>query len=130
MNRSRPDSIIWFDWLYWSAIFVNFVEEVVFNSLDPESILQSMVVLGFMVFVWYMIARRANNIFRWIFAVLTFIGCGFFSLALLAFNFEAGFAYDVSPVELWFSGISYALELCGVICLFLERSQDWFESTG
>ncbi|MEP2103858.1 MAG: hypothetical protein ABJP02_17165 [Parasphingorhabdus sp.] len=120
--------MIWFDWLYWSAILVNLFGEVFFNGLDPEIILTDIIVLGFMGFVWYMIAQRANNIFRWIFTVLTFIGVGFFGLAFLAYNFEPGLIDDVSSVELWFSGIPCALELSAVICLFLERSQDWFES--
>lgn len=120
--------MIWFDWLYWSAILVNFFGEVFFNGLDLEIILTDIIVLGFMAFVWYMIAERANNIFRWLFTILTFIGCGFFGLALLAYTIELGVVDDVPSTELWFSGISCALELCAVICLFLERSQDWFES--
>ncbi len=46
--------------------------------------------------IWYFIARRANNIFRWIYAVLAFVGIGLYGWGVIVSAFEFEFLDDAT----------------------------------
>ncbi len=126
--------MVWFDGLYWSAIAVGYGSEMIFGRLDPDFLWIDIISLGVMAVLWYMIAQRASNIFKWIFAVLAIFSASMYGLAFVTSGFGIEFLdgiwQDMSSPEQWVAGVVHLLDLCGVSCLFLKSSQIWFESNG
>ena len=134
MAKNRPRSIIWFERLFWSSVFASYLGDRLLDETILYSIWIEIILLSLMASVWYLIARRANNILKWIYAVLAFVGMGLFGLVVIASVFEAEFldneSLAMSGAEIAFGCVTNILSAGAAICLFLRPSRIWFESKG
>lgn len=134
MNKKRPQTIIWFDWLFWSAIFVSYVGEYFLDKSALDVSWVEILYFGLAGLFWYFIAQRASNILKWIYAVLAIAAIGIYGLVVIASAFQFEFLGDtelsMSVPELALGGVVNFLSVGAAICLFLKPSNIWFRSNG
>ena len=135
----RPKSIELFEKVYLGAIVIGLVNTVVSWSQvsamldDPRMKAAGMgtgtlmfgVVVGILipVLLWYFIARRASNVAKWIYLVLTALGL---------FGFLSSLANPLAPKGLvTVLGLAaVGLQVYGAWLLFRPDAMAWLESKG
>lgn len=135
----RPQSIELFEKVYLGAIAVGLVNTVLswsqVNAMldDPRMQAAGMgtgtlafgVVVGVLVplLLWYFIARRASNVAKWIYVVLTALGL---------FGFLSSLANPLAPKGLTMvvGAVSVLLQVYGAWLLFRPDAAAWLESKG
>ena len=134
MIKSRPQTMIWFDWLFWSSIIVSYVGESLIDKRILDILWFEMLFLGLTGVFWYFLARRANDILKWIYAVLAIVAIGLYGLVVIASAFELEFSgaalLSMSVPGLFLGGVVNSLSVGAAILLFLKPSKIWFESDG
>ncbi|SIO18831.1 hypothetical protein SAMN02745824_3276 [Parasphingorhabdus marina DSM 22363] len=134
MKPARPTSIIWFERLFWISAFVSFATDLDTEGSLFEIVLINAVFFGLLFLLWDLIARRASNVFKWIYSVLAFLGLGFFLLAMAAKGLGSemlgGIFLQMTGPDLVVSAVANILSFGAAICLFLKPSQIWFRSKG
>lgn len=134
MKNKRPKSIIWFEWLFWASVFVGLVSSRIFEEREFQLLLAELFAVGLMLLFWFFIARRANNIFKWIYTFVAFFGLGLYGLVVITTVFEISLpGYQLptmTAAEFAFGGVANGLSAIAAICLFLKPSRDWFDSKG
>jgi hypothetical protein len=136
---NRPASIVLFEKLYIAVIVIGVIGVALsWNSLSaiagaqpgvPASaasgILIGALIFGFLIplLLLYFIARRASNVAKWIFVVLT---------AFSLYSFVAGLANPVMPKGLLLAVnvVSLALTLYCAWLLFRPDAKAWLDSKG
>ncbi len=128
----RPASITMFDRLFLGALAVGFVNFI----LNYESVLEQveaepgLAVIGGMPFLigtliignainlllWFLIARRASNVAKWILVVLT----GFSLLSLFSLP-------EVGALQAVITLVILALQLAAIYFLFRADAKAWFK---
>jgi len=105
-----------------------------FDETSIGSIWIEIIYLGLVALFWYLIARRANNIFKWIYVVLAFIAAGLYGLFVIISAFELQLfgnnLPEISLAELTLGCVINILSVGAAICLFFNPSRIWFESKG
>ncbi|MEL6874019.1 MAG: hypothetical protein AAGM33_00940 [Pseudomonadota bacterium] len=134
MKLARPKSIIWFERLFWISVFASFVSDLDTEGSLFELLLIELIAIGLMFLVWDMIARRANNVFKWIYSVLAVVGLGIYTLAVsahaLGMEILGGLLLEMTGPELVAGGVANILSFSAATCLFLKPSRIWFQSGG
>ncbi len=134
MNKNRPQTIIWFDWLFWSAIIVSYLGESLLDKSTLDLLWFEILFLGLTGVFWYFLARRANIILKWIYAVLAIVAIGLYGLVVISSAFELEFSgaalLSMSMPGLVLGGVVNSLSVGAAILLFLKPSKIWFESGG
>ncbi len=126
----RPTSIIWFERLFLAAIVVGLVNSLlILNGLDVEAAGQPLsptVMIGSIVIgnvinlaLWYMVARRASNVARWILVVLFALGAASLAFSVLTGSYPGG-------IEGALGAVAWALQVLAIICLFRSDTSVWF----
>ena len=136
---NRPASIVLFEKLYIAVIVIGVIGVALsWNSLSamagaqpgvPASmgsgILIGALIFGFLIplLLLYFIARRASNVAKWIFVVLTAFG---------VYSFIAGLANPMMPKGLLLAVnvVSLVLTLYCAWLLFQPDAKAWLESKG
>ncbi len=129
----RPRSIILFEWLFLASIAASAVNLILGYGqmrdlwLSDPRIAQIGLGSGFLIgaavfsfaiylLLWFLIARKASNVAKWL--LIVFIAIGLISLpsALTGpFSLEQGLGLLI-----------YALEIAAVVCLFRPDARAWF----
>ncbi len=136
----RPISIIWFDRLFWASILTSFLTTAfawndMMAELEREAAgIRSATAVGITVAIlaitlvilgalWFGITRRASNVAKWIYVVLTGLG----TLSTIASLFDPN-----SLSGMWLLGtlLSTALSVASVICLFRADAVAWLTGKG
>ena len=135
----RPQSIQLFEKVYLASIAIGLVNAVLSWSqvdamlADPRmqaagvgtGTLVLGVVIGILVplLLWYFIARRASNVAKWIYVVLTAVGL---------FGFLSALANPMAPKGLitLLGAAATGLQVYGAWLLFRPDAAAWFESKG
>ena len=136
----RPQSIELFEKVYLGSIGVGLVNtalswgaltaSVQAASLKGAAALGSGLMIGSIAFgliisllLWFFIARRASNVAKWIYVVITAIG---------VFGVLSSLANPLAPKGLTMIGgmIATALQVFGAWLLFKPDAVAWFESKG
>ena len=127
---NRPASIVLFEKLYIAVIVIGVIGVALsWNSLSAIAGAQPGVpasaASGFLIplLLLYFIARRASNVAKWIFVVLT---------AFSLYSFVAGLANPVMPKGLLLAVnvVSLALTLYCAWLLFRPDAKAWLDSKG
>ena len=133
----RPASIIMFERLFLASLALGVViflagYEAMMDQLGREpAVVQLGIGGGFMIglmvvsvainlLLWFLIARKASTVAKWILVVLTVIGVGGF-LASLA---TTPMTWDLATL---LSVLSYLLEVAAVVFLFRADAMAWFK---
>ncbi len=136
----RPDSIVYFERFFGASILVSVLATIItWNEITMEferesAGIQSATALGFIIatFVvtllilsalWYGIARRASNVAKWIYVVLTGLG----TLLTIASLFEPT---EFGGLSLAGSLLSTALSVASIVCLFRADAIAWLTGKG
>jgi hypothetical protein len=136
----RPASIDLFDKLYLTSFAISVVQAAVsFNEsaaslqADPATarfgfgsgFLIAMLLISFSIsfLLWFLIARRASNVAKWILVILTAI-----SVPMLAMDYQTIAASGAIVALL--TAIATVLSLCSIFCLYRRDARDWFASRG
>lgn len=131
----RPTSIIQFERFFWGSILVSFLGGIATWSETQEAMQREAagipsaiavgVTIGILVFtlliltaLWYAIARRASNVARWIYVVLTILGT---LMTIPMFLEPAG----VSGLAMAASSLSTLLSVVSVVYLFRADAVAW-----
>ena len=133
---NRPASIVTFERAYLAAIVIGIVNTVLSWSqvnamLDDPAIKAAGIGTGALIFsvvlgiiiplvLWYFIARRASNVARWIFVVLTALG---------VFGFLASLANPMVPKGLGtvLGTLGVGLQIYAAWLLFRPDAVAWLE---
>ena len=135
----RPKSIELFEKIYLGTVTIGFVIAV-FNWVNVSATLEtpelkalgagSNFLIGIMalslilsLLIWYFIARRASNITKWIYVVVTGIGL---------FGVIGSLANPLTPKGILLVGniVVVALQLYAAWLLFKPDAAEWLESKG
>lgn len=127
----RPQSIKMFDMLFLGSLalgLINFffaydstMAELEGTGMGTTFVFASLIVgYGINLLLWYFVSRRASNIARWIFIVLTAIGLAFIPFALA----------DIPMVELVLTLIVTAMQIAAIYFLFQPDAKLFFENAG
>ena len=135
----RPKSIELFEKIYLGTVTFSFVIAV-FNWVNVSATLEtpelkalgagSNLLIGIMalslifsLLIWYFIARRASNITKWIYVVVTGIGL---------FGVIGSLANPLTPKGILLVGniVVVALQLYAAWLLFKPDAAEWLESKG
>ena len=135
----RPKSIELFEKIYLATVTFSFVIAV-FNWVNVSATLEtpelkalgagSNLLIGIMalslifsLLIWYFIARRASNITKWIYVVVTGIGL---------FGVIGSLANPLTPKGILLIGniVVIALQLYAAWLLFKPDAAEWLESKG
>ena len=136
----RPQSIVRFEQIYFAAMAVSLANTLVsFESTqsqlasDPASsqlglgsgflIATLAFSIGIMLLLWYLIARRASNVAKWILVVITGLG-----LAMMVGNGSALAA--MAPLAMVLTLVSSALQIASLVFLFRRDATEWLTSKG
>jgi hypothetical protein len=130
----RPQSIIRFEQLYLGGTAISLLTQLLnavgllgFNGTDgmsPFALLILMAVgYGLTFLFWYLIARRASNIAKWLLVVITLLGM-IGTVPLLAMMFSS------SPLEALLTTLVTLLQFVAVVFLFRRDAADWLRSKG
>jgi hypothetical protein len=132
----RPPSIINFERLFLVAMALGVIDLVVgyetaTEQLTREPALRQLGIGGSELFIgisaawlavylllWFLIARKASNVAKWILVILSAIGAIFFVLSLTG-------RWDLA---LLLTVAYYALELAAVACLFRADATAWLKA--
>ena len=129
----RPSSIIWFERLFLASLIVSLVNFVLgYGQMrrlwlaDPRlaqvglgsGFLVGAAVLSFVIYLllWFLIARKASNVAKWVLVV--FIAIGLLSLPS-AFTGPFSVAQGLGLLV-------YILEIAAIVCLFRADARAWF----
>lgn len=129
----RPQSIIRFEQLYWASIVLSLIVSILGMDAIGEELAQEpgmaelglgsgfvvgLVAIGLLISVllWWLVARKASNVAKWILVVLTAIG-------LISLPGTLAGGLDLVTV---ISLLSYALSVAAIVCLFREDAKAWF----
>ena len=136
----RPASIDLFDKLYLTSFVISILQAAVSfkeNSAnlqaDPATaqlgfgseFLLAMLLISFSIsfLLWFLVARRASNIAKWILVILSAI-----SIPMIVASFPTVAASGTIVVLLTL--ITTVLSLASIVCLFRRDARDWFASRG
>jgi hypothetical protein len=136
----RPASIDLFDKLYLTSVAISIVQAAVSFKVsaanlqaDPATarfgfgsgflIVTMLISFSISFLLWFLIARRASNIAKWILIVLTAI-----SVPMVIASFPTVAASGTMVVLL--TVITTALSLASIVCLFRRDAREWFASRG
>ena len=128
---SRPASIVNFERFFWGSMIVGLISTA-FSWAEMQATLErsgsaysmTSVAVALAVFLaipvafWYAIARRGNNIVRWIYVI--WMGFGVVMTLLSLFDPQ-----NLNGIALGFSLISTALTAASIACLFLADAVAW-----
>ena len=81
--------------------------------------------LGIILLFWYLIARRASNVAKWIWIVLFVIG-----LAMLPSSLGRMVQTDLGPVKAMLGVINTVLQGVAIFMLFRPDARAWFAAKG
>ena len=136
----RPNSIRWFDRLVLTSLILGIVgmalnyaaaqAQIASNPVTAKwgngFLIGSMVGgLGYLALMWYLIARRANNVAKWIWVVFFVLG----SLYMPA-SFRILAQTDQGTIKLALALINSALQLAATVMLFRPDARVWFANRG
>ncbi len=130
----RPQSIIRFEQFYVASTALAIIAQlfnamglfgpVSKNQLGPYFLPIILVIsYGLAFLFWFLIARRASNIAKWILVVMTGISLAFTvpALAILAQEY---------PVYVLATGLLFLLDLIAMVYLFRRDAVEWLKSRG
>ncbi|MEP2988111.1 MAG: hypothetical protein ABJN65_02655 [Parasphingorhabdus sp.] len=135
MTKKRPNSIIWFERLFFTSLVVSYIDLFVHRDtyFSDEEMSDDMglvfgltisvaLIIGFgiQILLWFFTAHRASNWARWIYVVL----------CVLTLGGVVGFIVEYTASELAFLAITQVLAIGSVICLFTPEARFWFQSNG
>ena len=123
----RPQSLVYFDWLYWLALVLSAIG-IALQPADPElsvAFATSLYVTIFAValFFWYAIALRASNVMRWIYSVLS-------GLSLVGTLLLISTSKNLDGVQLSLDALVSVIDAISIFMLFTPKANDWFASRG
>lgn len=134
----RPPSIVMFERLFLASLVLSVVSfitgyDAMTEQMASEPVLQQVgigsgIMIGSMVIslaiyllLWFLIARKASSVAKWILVVFTGLG-----IASLAYAFAtAGMAWDLNAL---LSLAYYVLGVTAVVFLFKPDAEAWFKS--
>lgn len=130
----RPQSIIRFEQLYLGSTLITLVVQVLnflalFGPVRTEEagLITLLIVLaltyGLAFLFWYLIARRASNIAKWILVVISVLGA-ISTVPLLLAEAQADPAYALVMA------LVFVLQLVGIAYLFRRDAAEWLRSRG
>src|SRR5688500_4539053 len=127
----RPKSIVRFEQLYWASIVVSLIATVIGLEAMTRELASDLAGVGLgtgfviglvavgmaiSVLLWWLIARKASNVAKWILVVLTAIG-------LLSVSGSLMGSLDATTI---LGLASYALTIAAIVCLFRDDAKAWF----
>jgi hypothetical protein len=135
MFMHRPPSIIWFERFFWGSILVSFLTTIATwtetraaMAREAQGLMSETfvgVIIGVMIVtlllltaLWYAIARRASNVAKWIYVVLTIGG----TLLTIPTFFQPA---DLSVLAMAGSLLSTLLAIVSVVYLFRADAAAW-----
>jgi hypothetical protein len=127
----RPRSIVMFERLFLASLVVSAVSSVlVYNTFVADPAMQELgfgtpflvgafaFSFGLYLLLWFLIARKASNIAKWILVVF---------LALGVVSYAASLTIEFTPGAGEVLGLlAYVLEVAAVVFLFRTDAADWF----
>jgi hypothetical protein len=136
----RPVSIIYFERFFWASMLAGLVGSYVGWDAAMAQVARDMpamqsqtaialavailvVFLAIWIAFWYAIARRASNVAKWIYVVLSGLGV----LQTLASLFQPA---AFGGIEFGLSLFSTALSIGSMICLFRANAVAWLTGKG
>ncbi|MBV7258643.1 hypothetical protein [Erythrobacter crassostreae] len=131
----KPRSIQMFDKLFWISVILGFVYlAVTWSDLSAEleaepefaaiafgaAIVGLVFGYGVSILLWFLISKKANNVARWIYIVLTALGVVITGVTL----------FELSTNELIISIAQTALTVATIVFLVLPDAAAWFDRKG
>ncbi len=136
---NRPPSIILFEKVFFASIVISVITLALsWNRMVSTAVAQrpgiaeaapsvmlvgAAIGIGIPILLWYFIARRASNVAKWIFVVLT---------AISIFSFVSSIANPMIPGTLMIvvGAVTTALQVFAAWLLFKPDARAWLESRG
>ena len=130
----RPQSIIRFEQFYLGGTAITIVVQVLnmlrlFGPIRTEELAFATLLIilaigyGLAFLFWYLIARRASNIAKWVLVILTVLGL-FGNVPLMIAQPQTEFAYTAVMA------LILVLQLIAMVYLFRRDAVEWLRSRG
>ena len=131
----RPNSIVWFERLFLGSLLLGVINAfLVYDNVvavmdaDPNmaalgmgggfAIVIWVVSFAISLLLWYLIARKASTVAKWIFVVLTVVG-------LLMTSLNPGEMLTFANI---LTGLIFVMQLASVVVLFFPDATAWFKA--